>query len=229
MDSKKYIVFLDLDGTICSINSGYALVKTAYSKKLTTTGGIARAAACLLLYKLHLVPAERIISIMGGWIKGMKQETLEAVGAEAAEKFLFDSVFSEVYAEIMYHRSRNAELAILSSAICEICRPLAIHLGIDNSVCTEMETRDGSLTGSPLGSYCFGKEKKRRVISICLEKGYNPAEAFYYADSLSDLDALESVGNPVCVNPDTRLRRKAVEKGWQVRTWKTVAFKNNPV
>jgi HAD superfamily hydrolase (TIGR01490 family) len=220
MDSKKYIVFLDLDGTICSINSGYALVRTARTKNLIGIVGIAKAVAYSLLYKLHLAPAERIIGIMGRWIRGMKHETLSAISAEAAEKYLIDSVFREAYDEIIFHRSQNAELAILSSAIGEICRPLASHLGIDHTICTEMETKDGLLTGSSLGGYCFGEEKKRQIISFCRENGFDPADAFYYADSFSDMAALEATGNPVCVNPDSKLRKKALEKSWQVRSWK---------
>jgi len=225
MDSKKYIVFLDLDRTVTRINSGYALVRTARRKKLIGIGGIAKAVTFSLFYKLRLAPAERIINFMGKWIMGMKKDILSDIAAEAAEKFLFTSVYREAYEEIMFHRSKNAEIAILSSAIGEICRPLANHLGIEHSICTEMEIKDGTLTGSPLGMYCFGEEKKKRLISFCNEKGFDPAEAYYYADSYSDLAALETTGYPVCINPDHKLRKKALEKRWQVRNWKNTVIK----
>jgi phosphoserine phosphatase len=46
-------------------------------------------------------------------------------------------------------------------------------------------------------------------------------ESFAYADSLSDLPMLESVGTPVVVNPDARLSTIAAQRGWRVETWKT--------
>jgi phosphoserine phosphatase len=30
---------------------------------------------------------------------------------------------------------------------------------------------------------------------------------------------LEAVGNPVVVNPDSRLQKAAKERGWQIKTW----------
>jgi len=216
------VVFFDLDGTICRVNSGYALVRTAYSKKHVNAGGIVKALLYSFVYKLGLARAETIINIMGGWIRGMKHETLSIIAKEAAEEFLFNSFYNEALAEIKLLKSENADLVILSSAIDDICRPLAAHLGIENILCTEMETSDGTMTGSPLKSYCFGEEKKRRILAFCSEKGFDTASAWYYADSYSDLAALQTIGNPVCINPDRKLRKKALEKGWQIRIWKTV-------
>ncbi|MGD0583458.1 MAG: HAD-IB family hydrolase [Bacteroidales bacterium] len=226
MESKKYIVFLDLDGTITSMNSGYALVRAARSKKLIGPGDIANALLCSFFYKLGIVHADRIINIMGRWLIGIKPETLTSVASEAAEKYLLHSIYPEIYDEIRLHRSRNAELAILSSAIEDICRPLARHLKIDHIICTGMEIRNGELTGAPSGNYCYGEEKKRRIILFCEEKGFDRKTAYYYADSFSDLEALESIGNPVCINPDMRLRKKARGENWQIRKWKKKSIKN---
>lgn len=219
MDSKKYIVFLDLDGTITRVNSGYALVRAARSKKLIGLAGIANAIFCSLIYKLRILPAEKVIILMGRWLQGMKPETLTAVATEATEKYLLNSVCPEIYDVISLHRSHNAELAILSSAITDICRAVAHHLGINHIICSEMEIKNGELTGAPSGSYCFGEEKKRRIILFCDEKGFDKEAAYCYADSLSDLAALEIVGNPVCVNPGRRLREKAIKKDWQIKKW----------
>ncbi|MGH7338800.1 MAG: HAD family hydrolase, partial [Myxococcota bacterium] len=45
-------------------------------------------------------------------------------------------------------------------------------------------------------------------------------KSYAYADSLSDLPMLESVGHPVAVNPDPRLRRIARERRWAVERWR---------
>lgn len=222
MDRKKYIVFFDLDGTITSMNSGYALVRKAYAKRMITRRGLINAIICSVLYKLRIMPAEKIIRVMGRWLRGLKQDILSAIAGEAVEEYLFDSVFEEIYDEIRSHRSNNADLAILSSAIGEICRPVARHLGIDNIISTEMECINGELTGLSSGSYCFGDEKERRMTCFCNEKGFDKASAYYYADSFSDLAALETVGNPVCINPGSRLRKKAIEMNWRICNW------NNP-
>jgi fatty acyl-CoA reductase len=30
---------------------------------------------------------------------------------------------------------------------------------------------------------------------------------------------LEAVGNPIAVNPDSRLQKAAKERGWQIKNW----------
>jgi HAD superfamily hydrolase (TIGR01490 family) len=221
MGPEKYIVFLDLDRTITSINSGYALVRTARSKKLIGLIDIGNAVFLSFIYKMRLLPDEKIIILMGRWLRGIKPQFLSVVAAEASEKFLIGSVYKEVYEEIILHKTNNAELAILSSAVTDICKPLARHLGIDHIICTDMEIKNGELTGFPDGNYCFGEEKKRLIIAFCEGRGFERSQAFYYADSYSDLHALETVGNPVCINPDRRLRKEAVKRNWQIKKWKT--------
>ena len=219
MNNKKYIVFLDLDGTITTVNSGYALMRTAWLKKMISRKELLNAIAVSILHRLKLLPAEKIIVKMGKWLRGTRQEKLSDLAFQAAETHILNSVFDEVLDEIRMHRSNNADFALLSSAILEICKPVALHLGIDNIICTEMECPDGKFSGSPSGNYCFGKEKARRLKAFCHEKGFAEEEAYYYADSFSDISALGSVGNPVCINPGKRLRRKAEKNGWVTMKW----------
>jgi HAD superfamily hydrolase (TIGR01490 family) len=156
---------------------------------------------------------------MGNWLGGMKLDTLSSIGEEAVERFLLNSIYPEAYDAIESHKSNGAEIAILSSALSEICHPVASHLGIGNVICTEMESGNGLLTGSPSGSYCYGPEKRRRIEEFCNLNGFDRSTAWYYADSISDLPALETVGNPVCVNPERALRKIAREKNWQIKSW----------
>ena len=49
--------------------------------------------------------------------------------------------------------------------------------------------------------------------------GISLRDAVFYTDSYSDLTVLEAVGEAVAVNPDPRLRRLAVKRGWRVVDW----------
>ena len=219
-DKGNYIVFLDLDKTILGVNTGYALIRQAVSERAIGPVGMIKAIFYTTLYKLKLLSPARFIPLMGGWLKGMDQSFLLSLSESANSNYLADAVFPGALAEINFHKGQNAETAILSSAISEICTPLAASLGIDYVICTEMETTGGKLTGLTKGKYCYGDEKASRISAFCLEKGFNAESAWYYADSYSDISALEAVGNPVCVNPDSALRRMANTYGWPVKDWK---------
>jgi phosphoserine phosphatase len=107
-------------------------------------------------------------------------------------------------------------VVLLSSATSPICEPVAAHLELDAMICTHLETRDGAFTGRTQGRLVYGKEKKRRMLSFCLEHEGDASDAWYYGDSHTDRFVMEAVGNPVAVSPDRRLKKIAVRHTWPI-------------
>jgi HAD superfamily hydrolase (TIGR01490 family) len=217
--SHSYVAFFDLDKTLTGTNSGYALVRKAYDKNLLRKKDLLGPLMMLFLYKAGIRPADSIITALGEKLKGTDNGEFEKLAGEAVTDYLLGSVFPSAVDELSLHRKKNALIVILSSAVDGICNPVASHLSIDSVICTIMEKNNGKLTGTPDGKYCYGKEKRRRLTDFCIGNGFDTEKAFYYADSFSDIEALQSVGNPVCVNPDRRLRKHAERNGWKIRWW----------
>ena len=78
---------------------------------------------------------------------------------------------------------------------------------------------EGLHTGQPLGEVCFGEGKRLHAEAYAAEAGVPLSACAFYTDSYSDLPVLEVVGRPVAVNPDRRLRREALRRGWPVVDW----------
>ena len=98
--------------------------------------------------------------------------------------------------------------------------PLARLLRIDHLVTTEFEVGpDGRFTGRPEEPLCLGHGKVVRAERLAKSLGFELKDATFYSDSISDLPLLERVGEPVVVNPDPRLRRTALARGWPVQRW----------
>jgi HAD superfamily hydrolase (TIGR01490 family) len=132
---------------------------------------------------------------------------------------LLPSIHAEVTDELKMHKSNNAKLVILSSSLEQICQGVADRLKMDGIICSRLEVSNGHMTGRPEGVLCYGKEKLIRLKEYCEKNNNKTEEAWYYADSISDLPALEVVGHPVCINPDRQLREKAAGKGWTIYKW----------
>ena len=98
---------------------------------------------------------------------------------------------------------------------------MANNLNIDDIICSELEVYNGIMTGRPVGHLCFGEEKAVRLKEYCEKNNSFRSEAWYYGDSISDLPALEAVGKAVCINPDKKLKKTAVERDWKILYWKT--------
>jgi HAD superfamily hydrolase (TIGR01490 family) len=219
LKTKSYIAFFDLDKTILSINSGSRLVREAHHRKLMSTADFLKAIYFSFLYKFHLRDTDRIISGMGQWLRGIPAAEVEKLSLIIVKKYLIAAIRPEILDEIKFHKESDAEVVILSSAITEICIPLKDHIGFDNVICTKMKIENGYFSGLPENNFCFENEKRIRLEEYCKINNYKPEEAFYYGDSIADLPPLESVGHPVCISPDRKLCRIAMDKGWEIKNW----------
>jgi HAD superfamily hydrolase (TIGR01490 family) len=216
---ESYIVFFDLDRTILNRNSGSIIVRQAYKKGLMSTRNLIQAIWLSYMYKFNLCETKLIIQKMGTWVKGLRFEEIDELSREVVNQFLIENIRPEIIKAINSHRKNNARLGILSSAISSICVPVSRYLGIEEIICSVMETIEGIMTGSPVGNFCFGDEKRIRLLSFCEKNNLDPAQAWYYSDSISDLPVFKVVGHPVCVSPDKKLTRIAREKGWEICNW----------
>jgi len=214
------MVFFDLDRTVLGMNSGYALGKAANKARILKRADLIIALFMTVLYKLKLRSAEKMIIGMGSWLRGLTVETVSILAEKSVSEYLIKSVYQGFRDELLLHNSQNAHTAFLTSAISEICIPLSLKLGIRSIICTEMECKDGIYTGLPAGNYCYGIEKAKRMEEFCIKNGIDLISSYYYADSISDLPALEITGNPVCINPDSKLKRIALKRGWRIICWK---------
>lgn len=217
--SFSYIAFFDLDETITRSISGKALVSAAYKKGIMKKTDLLNAVFLSALFGLKLMDPMKIIDKMVEWVKGISEKAIEDLCIEVSHDVLLPSVYPQAISEIEIHKTKNAKVVILSSALSPVCREMAKNLGIDDIVCSELEIKDGFMTGRPLGHLCFGDEKAVRLLRYCTTHNSSPQKAWYFGDSFSDLPPLNTVGNPVCVNPDKKLRKTAAEKGWKIMNW----------
>jgi HAD superfamily hydrolase (TIGR01490 family) len=116
------------------------------------------------------------------------------------------------------HRENGANLVILSSALTAICSPVAKHLEMHSVICSELEIENQHFTGKPMGKFCLKDEKLLRMNQYLLANNYTNEDSYYYGDSIDDLPVLSSVGHPVCVNPDSRLKKIAIERNWAIQS-----------
>jgi HAD superfamily hydrolase (TIGR01490 family) len=215
----NYIAFFDLDQTLAKSISGRSLAREAYKKGIMKNRDLVRAVILSVLFRLKLKDPSEIIDKMVSWVKGLPEKILKDLCYDVAHEIIIPSVYEEAKNEINFHKSANAKVVILSSALKDVCREVAIYLNLDDIICSELEIKNGYLTGQPVGHLCYGEEKGTRLKAYCKIYNCPPTEAWYYGDSFSDLSALIAVGNPVCVNPDNILKQTAIKRGWKILSW----------
>lgn len=216
---KNYIAFFDLDHTIINSNSGKTLIQHAYKQSLITRMDLIKGIYLSLMYRFDLKDPVKIIDSIVNWLKGVSETTLNELSSEIFKNHISKSIHTEVYSEINFHKTKGARVVILSSAILPICQNVADYLGMDDVICSNLEILNGVYSGRQSVPLCFGVEKVTRLIEYCNKNCINPMDSWYYGDSISDLPVLSSVGNPVCVNPDRKLKKAAQKRGWKILHW----------
>jgi HAD superfamily hydrolase (TIGR01490 family) len=157
--------------------------------------------------------------------KMMRDTAMQYAGQNAEEAFGFARQWFEedgkyhiresMKKEIEYHKSKNAYLVIISASPDSIVMPVAEYLNFDDAICTKTIIKDGIITGE-MGVYMYEENKVKEAEKLCKDHNFDLKDAYFYSDSISDLPLLETVGNPVCVAPDFRLKRIAKKRNWRI-------------
>lgn len=216
---KKYVAFFDLDKTIIDVNSTRYIALFAQKHNLLSKFDIISGLYYSILYKAGFLSTETLMEIMTRWLKNVEVSRLEQLFNDLGSYLVETKIRQKAKKAIDFHRSQGAKTVILSASVKSVCTPVRDYLQIDDVICTKMELNDGIYTGKVSGNYCYGEEKLLRVKDYCQQHQFTFENAWYYADSISDLSVLSAVGHPICVTPDRKLEKHARKMGWTVEIW----------
>ncbi|MEX2274866.1 MAG: HAD-IB family hydrolase [Actinomycetota bacterium] len=215
--------FFDLDRTIISTSSSLALSRPMYRAGMVTRAALVRGAYAQLAYLLVGADEKKVDKLKDSLLamtKGWNRAEVELLVRDVIIDVIDPFVYQEALDLMELHRAQGRHIYIVSSSPEEIVRPLARHFGVSGVLATRAEIGpDGTYTGA-LAFYCHGAGKADAIRALAERGGIDLERSFAYSDSSTDIPMLETVGNPVAVNPDRGLRREADLRGWQVRDFR---------
>ncbi len=213
---KSTAAFFDLDGTIIATHS----VKDLFIERLVTgkvqSEEIMDMANMTFRYMFDSADFEEALRSSVSNMQGMKEQELIDLAAKVTEERLVPQVYPEVRAIIKAHREKGHTLVVVTSASQYQVGPLARELGIDNIICTELEVRNGKLTGELNGPPCYGKAKLTAAKDFARDRRITMKKSYFYSNGNEDLPLLQAVGHPVAIAPDSKLAKAARRRGWPV-------------
>jgi alcohol-forming fatty acyl-CoA reductase len=150
-------------------------------------------------------------------LQGMKIENAAAAFRWIAEEYVRPRVREHVIARLREHQAAGHRVILLSGTFIPLLAEIGKLWGVKYVIGTPLRVKDGRYTGGTERPACQGQHKvtwlKRNLAD---DSKINLEESYAYADSITDLAVLESVGHPVAVHPDTLLEDVAQEKGWEI-------------
>lgn len=218
-ENSKTAAFFDLDLTLLSVNSGVLWVKRDWRNGRLNAWQLVQAIFYIFGYKLGVIDMERAMTKALETIKGLDEDKIRGWTAEWYEEEIKPHVAPGGWSMVEWHRKRGHLLVLLTSSSPYESELARQQLGLDHSISTRYEVRDGRFTGEVVPPICFGEGKVTLAESFAEERGVDLGASFFYSDSITDLPMLERVGYPRVVGPDLRLRREASRRGWPVLDW----------
>ncbi len=215
---KSSAAIFDLDRTLIAGSSASIVTRHLVDNGIATDRKIPFADTLGEIYErfgenwLMMQPAKLAGRAAAGW----SVADVDAACADAAVEVVENlAPFARLVIDDHIEAGRLLVLATTSPE--PFVKPIADLLGFDAVVSTKWRSKDGVYTGELDSEFLWGKEKAAAVSAWATDNSVDMTKSYAYSDSYFDSPLLDSVGNPVAVNPDAQLAATAMVKGWPVR------------
>jgi HAD superfamily hydrolase (TIGR01490 family) len=216
MDSIEAAVDLfDVDHTIVDTSTVTDFLVAAIRKRILPRRLAVYVPYYYIRYSIALVGNGNFDGVFP-FLRGIRKIDLELLADHVFSSKTVTKINESVVELMTAARERGERVIMASASFKTIVAPLARHLGVEDVIASELEFEDGISTGRLTSMPAFRDGKKDLVLEFLKEAGTAPEECVFYSDSIRDLPLLETVGTPVVVNPNSRMRRVAERNVWQI-------------
>lgn len=167
-------------------------------------------------YKAGCLDIEAYVAFALAPLRQMSEEQRIDFQAKFLEQKIKPLMLPKAMELIEKHRVAGDTLMIITATNRIITAPIAKLLGIDILMATDPEIIDGEITGKIAGIPCFQDGKVKRLAKWLENSDENLEGSFFYSDSFNDIPLLEQVSYPYAVDPDEKLEKHALSRGWPV-------------
>jgi HAD superfamily hydrolase (TIGR01490 family) len=214
---RPIIAFFDVDNTLMRGTSLFHLGREAWARKIIGFREISRFAWHQRRFisvgenQEHLDSAkDRALGLIGGHAVA----DINALAEHIWEHRIKKRLYPDTVGLTQDHIAKGHEVWLVSATPVEIGTVMAKHLGLTGALGTVVESIDGVYTGRLVGHTLHAERKAEAARDLAATAKADLADCWAYSDSRNDIPLLETVGNPVVVNPDAALAAHAQERGW---------------
>lgn len=211
--------FFDLDRTLMAGSSGQPYARAAHRAGWLSRRQMAKWGFDHLRFRLRGADDEATAKVLAEArevLSGVRAVDVQRMTPEVLTAIL-PRIYPQMLREVHEHQDAGRKTVIVSAAGEGIVEVLAFVLAMDAGIGTPYEIGpDGRFNGRLSGPFMYGDGKVEAMRTFAADHDIDLAQSWAYSDSVSDLPMLRAVGNPVCVNPDDKLREIATAEGWRV-------------
>lgn len=222
--AAKSAAFFDLDNTLVRGSTLYFLGRAMYQRGFFTKGDISKFVVANVRFRLTGTEKPEVIArfqkAATDFIGGHEVKEIYAIGESVYDEYVSPALIQGTIEIAKQHLKDGQEVWLVTAAPEDMAKLIADRLGFTGAIGSKVEIKDGKYTGKLIGKILHGTEKAIAIKALANEHGYDLAACHAYSDSASDLPLLLAVGTPHAINPDARLRIKALAENWQMHDFR---------
>lgn len=219
MNTKQRIAFYDFDGTLTSgdIVRRYTYFMWRDPSRLRAAIKFTKLLVSIPSWLRLESRSRRKFNIeFFREYQGMHKDFLQGHSRQLFEEEIMPSIFPDARKLLTEDIIRGYMPVMVSGELDFALERVSPYLGFQALICNHLVFKDGLATGEVESPLIAEEEKVQAMENLCREYETDLKHAKAYSDSISDLPMLEAVGTPIAVNPDRKLRRVALQRGWTI-------------
>ncbi len=172
---------------------------------------------CGVSYALGNLDAKRGYQTFFKYMNNMSKDEIKDKCSFIWEQDCKNFIYKDVADLFKTYKKQGLKLIMVDAGISELYEDLLNVYDFDYVFTANLEYKDGKSTGKLLGEPCSGIHKYNVIKKLIEEDlGGFLKETIFYANSNNDIPLLEHVGKPIAVNPNKKLKHKALRSKWEI-------------
>ena len=218
--AARSAAFFDLDNTMVRGSTLYFLGRAMYKRGYFSRADISKFVVANVRFRLTGTEKPEVIAKFQeaavDFVGGHKLVELYEIAQSVYDEYVSPALIQGTIEIAKQHLSEGNEVWLVTAAPEDMAKLIADRLGFTGAIGTKVAIEDGKYLGHLNGKILHGVEKARAVRELAAERGFSLTNCHAYSDSASDFPLLQSVGTPHAINPDARLRIKALAENWDL-------------
>lgn len=159
------------------------------------------------------------VRFLDALLAGQQKDRLDRWADDFATRVFSSGTYNDAIARINEHQKQNHELVLLSASLDLYVLPLGKLLGFEHIICTKTAWQNDQLDNKLEGGNCYGEVKIQRI-NDWRANHQDSRITLAYGDHATDFPVLKSADRGIVVNPDRKLRLKALDNNLEIISWK---------
>jgi len=179
----KVIAVFDFDGTLTDRDTLFDFIRFYYGIP-RLIWGLFILSPVLISFKLGFIANDKAKQILLSYFfKGVTLSEFNSVCKKYKER-VNEILRPEAIAKLQYHQQENHIIVIDSASVENWILPWANSINVNRLIGTQLESKEGFISGKFKGENCYGEEKVRRFLELYPDR--QSYKLYVYGDSNGD-------------------------------------------